>query len=175
MDWFRVYSDGILRGSLAAEKDTVQLLWLKILSMANETRARDGFLRFAPGKPFSRQMIAETCHTTLEALNEAIEIYVHEAFSDGVPRLQALEDGTLFITHWLKYQAKTTKDVRDKEERPPLTEEQKDAMNLQRQVLKPQLTVKGATLQGNAVLDSSTGELLQDKTILSKQSHLQSP
>jgi len=122
VDWFKVYSDGILRGSLATSDSDTQLLWLKLLAMANETRQRDGCLQFAPGLPMTREYIASVCHTTVDKLNKALEIYQHEIGVNNEPRVIIKEDGTISLTNWRVHQSPKTPA------RKPPTEKAKDAM-----------------------------------------------
>jgi len=125
MDWFKVYSEGILRGSLADADDTTQLIWVKLLGMANETRSRDGHLWFAPGHPYELEFIAQSCHTTLDQLRQAIDVFVNEIYTDGNPRLIIEADGTLFLKNWAKYQGSPS--VKAKTSQIPLSLEDANA------------------------------------------------
>ncbi len=174
MQFYNTFGYQWLEGSIRRDLDRGgRGDWADILSLASISR-RAGYLERSPGIPYTIEEMAQKFFAPLPDFKHTIDVCLEEG------RLSYDGDGrTLYVTNWNKYQKiplgtiTPTKPIQKKSH--PLTEEQKDAINLQRQVLKPQLTVKGATLQGNAVLDSSTGELLQDKTILSKQSHLQSP
>jgi len=103
VDWLKLNSKGILRGSLAISPNTTQLVWIKFLAMANETRNRDGFLHYAEGRPYSRSYIAETCNVSMEALDEAINEFLID-IRDGISRIQIAEDGTIFLTNFNSYQ-----------------------------------------------------------------------
>jgi hypothetical protein len=110
MDWFKAYSNGILRGSLSTTSHTTQLIWFKMVAMANETRDRDGFLRYKIGKPYTHSFIAEGCHVTINELENALKEYL-EDYRDGKPRIQIDDDGTILLTNWDKYQSKTEKQI----------------------------------------------------------------
>lgn len=120
MDWIRLHSKGILRGSLATSDDTTQLIWVKLLAMANETKDRDGILRYKKDRPYSLEFIATTCNTTLEALKKALAIY-SEDIRDGIPRIRYDPDGSLVLCNWGHYQSNPSKKQPDKK---PKTEEQ---------------------------------------------------
>jgi len=137
-DWFKVHSEGILRGSLADSDDTTQMIWIKLLAMANETRSRDGHLWFAPRHPYDREFMAQSCHTTLPLFNYAVDVFVKENYTDGTPRLLIEDDGTLFIKNWEKYQAKVGKPKEG--ESPPLTKTARSA--LEREALDMVTTIR---------------------------------
>ena len=103
MEWLKLYSKGILRGSLSQSDDTTQLVWVKLLAMANETRDRDGYLRYSVGVPYSWEFIAMTCGVTLDELTEAIAVFESD-IRDGMARIGFGDDGSIFITNWEEYQ-----------------------------------------------------------------------
>jgi hypothetical protein len=104
VDWLKLNSKGILRGSLSTTDNTTQLIWIKLLAMANETRDRDGCLRYAIGKPYSHDYIAQVCNVTINELYIAIDDYMDD-IRDGKPRVEYAEDGSLKLNNWLKYQS----------------------------------------------------------------------
>lgn len=105
MPYFKAFSEGILRGSLANADDIVQLIWLKLLAMANETRNRDGYLHYAPGRPFTLSFIAMTCNVGMEELLVSLGEFEND-IRDGEPRIKTAEDGTIYLTNFWKYQSK---------------------------------------------------------------------
>lgn len=106
MDWFKVYSKGILYGTTAMMSDLEQATWFKMLSLANETKFRDGSLRFGENMPMTRAYLATLFHRSIEQLDSCIERYKNDVNIDNsTPRLVEWEDGTLFITNFEKYQA----------------------------------------------------------------------
>jgi len=170
MEWFKVYSRGILRGSLSQTTDITQLTWLKMLALENETKFRNGRLEFAPGKPYSLEYIAVNCGITEGILEGVLEEFKEDVNpEDGTPRITIEFDGTIVLNNWEKYQVKR---VVEQEGKPPLSEEAKDKMNVQRQVKNPNLTINGATLQGKAVLDKATAEIQEDQEVLNKQAEV---
>lgn len=138
MPFYKVYSEGVLRGSLANAEDSTQLIWLKLLAMANETRDRDGYLRFGIGRPYKESFIIETCNTTPEKYHMAIEDFLGD-IRDGQPRIQILEDGTIFITNFKHYQDKP--QVKTKDDKQPISEDVKDKMAMDRVDKNPKLAI----------------------------------
>lgn len=119
MDWLKLNSKGILRGSLATADNDSQLIWIKLLAMANETRDRDGYLRFAEGKPYTHEFIAQVCHVTLDELEYALGLYELDV-RNGVSRIQYANDGSIFLTNWKKYQSNRKGEVDENADRVPL-------------------------------------------------------
>lgn len=108
MEWFKAYSRGILYGTSAIMSDLQMAIWWKLLSLANETKFRDGSLRFGESQPMPREWIASLFHRSVEQLNDCVEAFKQDINQDdGLPRLQEWDDGTLFITNFAKYQAPT--------------------------------------------------------------------
>ena len=58
MEWVKIWTNGILRGSLSQSKDVVQLVWIKLLCLMQESKFRNGRFEFAPGKPYPINFIA---------------------------------------------------------------------------------------------------------------------
>lgn len=113
MDWLKLNSKGILRGSMAASDNVTQLIWIKFLAMANETRDRDGYLRYAPGHPYSIEYIAEVCHVGVNEVQIAVDDFMDDV-RDGMPRVEYTDDGSLKLNNWHKYQ-----DAPPDKEAPP--------------------------------------------------------
>jgi hypothetical protein len=110
MDWLKLDSKGILRGSLAQSDYTTQLIWIKMLAMANETRDRDGYLRYAEGKPYSLEYIAQICNVTMDELKNAIDLF-EDDIRDGKSRVSFTDDGSLFLSNWNHYQTSSAKVI----------------------------------------------------------------
>jgi hypothetical protein len=108
MDWLKLNSMGILRGSLSNADNVTQLIWIKILAMANETRDRDGYLRYREGKPYSNEYIAQVCNVTIGELITAFDDFMDDV-RDGKPRIEYAEDNSIHLTNWAKYQNKPNK------------------------------------------------------------------
>lgn len=103
MDWLKLNSKGILRGSLARADIATQLIWIKFLALANETRDRDGYLRYKEGQPYSLEYIAMVCNVTKEQLDIAIDDFIDD-IRDGHQRIEFAPDGSIKLNNWLKYQ-----------------------------------------------------------------------
>lgn len=124
MDWFKAWHVGILRGSLANADDSTQLIWIKLLAMASDTKARNGRLEFAKGKPMSRNYLIACLNTTPEKFDYAIEQFKNDLDSTNKPRLTIEDDGTIVLNNWLDYQHDTRKPYK----KPPMDVKQKRAM-----------------------------------------------
>jgi hypothetical protein len=111
MEWIKLYSKGILSGSLSRSDNTTQLLWVKLMAMVNETRQRDGWLHYAVGKPMERTRIAETCGVSLIELNTALAEFLNDKNTDGTARIYIKEDGDIFLTNWELYQSKPPREA----------------------------------------------------------------
>jgi len=105
VDWLKLNSRGILRGSLSSSDNVTQLVWIKLLAMANETRDRDGYLRFKEGSPYTLGYIATTCGVSQNELEIAIDDFMDDV-RDGVPRVEYAPDGSLKLNNWRYYQSK---------------------------------------------------------------------
>ena len=103
MDWLKLNSRGILRGTLAAAPHSVQVIWIKLLAMANETRDRDGYLHFKPGQPYSKEYIAQTCGVTIGELLDALDEFKGD-IRNNQGRIKELPDGTIYLSNWMLYQ-----------------------------------------------------------------------
>jgi hypothetical protein len=113
MPFFKAYSEGILRGSLSSSDDTIQLIWIKLLAMANETRDRDGYLRYKKGSPYTNKYIATVCHVTIDELEVALREFKND-IRDGIPRICYAEDRSIFISNFKKYQDKPERKPKEK-------------------------------------------------------------
>ena len=104
-DWFKLYSGGILRGSIVAQCSfEEQLCWVKLLAFASECRDR-GIIRRAKGIPFERADLAHQIGMPEMVLHSTIEKCVKDENADDArTRIMILEDGSLQIANWEKYQ-----------------------------------------------------------------------
>ena len=106
MEWFRAWNDGILRGSLARTSEVIQLIWIKLIAIENETRARDGWLHFAPGQPMTREYLAQVCGVSVDWLEEALRMFLGDMDNHGRARIKINpDDGDIFLMNWEHYQA----------------------------------------------------------------------
>ena len=124
MEWFKLWSTGILRGSLSNSDDSTQLIWIKMLSMANETKGRNGRLEFAKGKPMPDDYITSYLRTTPDKFNKAIEQFKNELDNNGTPRITIEDDGTIVINKWSYYQI----DNHHTRKKTPMPKKQKQGM-----------------------------------------------
>ena len=109
MEWFAVQSSGILRGSLCNADDTVQLIWVKYMAMANEAHNPDnGRLEFKKGDPYPVDYLATQCRKTAEEVVKAEKEFMADLNrSDGVtPRLIIEPDGTRILSNWGRKQGR---------------------------------------------------------------------
>lgn len=105
MDWFKVYSRGILRGSLSQSSDIIQLTWIKLLALENETKFRNGRLEYATNKPYSLEYIAMNCGIDKGLLEGILEEYKEDVNPEnGTARIKIDDDGTITLNNWERYQ-----------------------------------------------------------------------
>jgi len=114
VEWFKAWPNGILRGSLSKADDSIQLIWIKMLSIASETHTRNGRLEFRQGKPMSKSYLVNYMCTTMPKLTRALEAFKNDFDPNGVPRITIEEDSTIVITKWEYYQ----KDKREPYKKP---------------------------------------------------------
>jgi hypothetical protein len=126
MDWFATHSAGILRGSLSKAPDLIQLIWIKLMAMANEAKdPLSGRLEFAKGQPYDRPYIATICMKPEAELDAALEEFQKDISSDGkTPRITIEPDGTIVLNNWTKYQPKQRGQVK----KPSIGEEPKTVL-----------------------------------------------
>jgi hypothetical protein len=105
MNWFATHSAGILRGSLSAAPDTIQIIWVKFMAMANEAKnPESGRLEFAKGQPYSMDYIAMICRKPVQDVEAALASFRTDLSQDGTPRVTVEPDGTVVLNNWAKYQ-----------------------------------------------------------------------
>lgn len=175
MEWFKAFQDGILRGSLCATNKTTQLIWIKLLAIENETRLRDGWLHYAPGRPMTREYLAMVCQVTVEELEEALREFQSDFDRGGHPRIEIAETGEIFIKNWEKYQAKperiVAKEVAQEKARQTRQEKEDNVIALARQVreLNQRLETEGKrqkwveTPDGLQLVNTDTGEVIEKR------------
>jgi hypothetical protein len=106
LDWLKLSSNGILRGSLANSPDCIQLTWIKMLALMSETHFRNGRFEYAQGKPYSLEFIAMNCGISIRQLKECLKEYENDINPNtNIPRIQ-WDKETLIITNWMSYQSK---------------------------------------------------------------------
>ena len=105
MDWFAAHCAGILRGSLSRANDNIQLIWIKLMAMANEAKdPLSGRLEFAKGQPYDLTYISTICGKSITEIRAALHSFINDVSSDGTPRVTVEEDGTVILNNWTKYQ-----------------------------------------------------------------------
>ena len=72
-------------------------LWRKYITLASQTKKRDGRLVNEAGKPYSKEYIAKVCMVTVQEVED-----MEKEFSDS-GQLKIKKDGTRVITKWQKY------------------------------------------------------------------------
>ena len=122
MPFFKAYSEGILRGSLAYSDETTQLIWIKLLAIANETRDRDGYLRYSEGHPYTKEYIAEMCHVSVKVLTKSLDQFSKD-IRNNIPRIVTASDGSIKLSNFIKYQAKPERKPKE-----PMPKNQKEGM-----------------------------------------------
>lgn len=167
MNWFKMFPTGILRGSLSHTDIYTQLVWVKLLAVASETRLRDGHLRFAVGKPMTMEYLAIQCDCPIKFMQEALDAFQKDISPDGTPRIQLNSDGSYFISNWALYQNKLAKA-----KKPPMPEKQK--LGMTRSLINQNPEFSGDVLAndfGNKyeVLDTSTGNIKANKNKMIKE------
>lgn len=112
MEWLKLTSKGILRGSLAQSTDVVQLVWIKLLCLMNETKFRNGRFEYVTGKPYTLDYLAMNCGVTLPILEGCLCEFEEDINPDtNEPRIKYDDDGTLILVNWWQYQSKPEKIV----------------------------------------------------------------
>jgi len=117
-EWFKLNSKGWLEGSIRVTMTSEQRgVWIDLLSLANESRLRDGTLRYAENLPMDRAWIASKLQISLDLLNTTIEVCRHDKNRDGDRhRIEIWEDGTIELTNFAQYQAVPPEKSRPRED-----------------------------------------------------------
>ncbi len=122
MDWFKIHHNGWLEGTLRYQPniDQVKLaafrgIMADLCSLVSRSRLRDGTLRHQVGLPMTRDRIAQVLNIPIDLLNE----FINFGKKDINPirkesMVKEWEDGTIELTGWEVYQAKTGKSVAQK-------------------------------------------------------------
>ena len=129
LEWFKLYSHGILRGSIVAQMTLEeQMVWVKLLCFASECRDR-GIIRRAKGIPFEREDLARLLGIPEFLLSSTIEKCIKdENADDPLTRIMILPDGSLQIANWERYQRKrTSRNSNQPQDDTPVSEEDKQA------------------------------------------------
>lgn len=112
MDWIKLTTYGILRGSIITQLTLEErATWVSLLCYAGEQRDR-GIIRRAKGIPYTREEIAIAIHVPLDVLNSTISKCMEDENADD-PRTRIVfgEDKSLVISNWEKYQSKPEKTL----------------------------------------------------------------
>lgn len=168
MEWVKLSSRGILRGTLSQSRDVVQLVWIKLLCFMGETKFRNGRFEYGKGRPYTMDFLATNCGITLTIFEGCIEEYKEDINPDtGEPRVRVEKDGTLVLVNWERYQEKPEK-VKAKEEALAKAKETKQMReNRDDMILRTlnELNRKVGsqryelTPDGKQILDKTTGEI----------------
>lgn len=115
-NWLKLYSNGILRGSIVVQLSLEeQMTWIKLLCFASECRDR-GIIRRAKGIPFEREQLAHHLGIPELLLNTTIEKCIKdENADDASTRIMVLPDGSLQIGNWELYQGSPEKRTKGSE------------------------------------------------------------
>ena len=126
-DWLKLYSHGVLRGSIVAQMSLEeQMVWIKLLCFASECRDR-GIIRRAKGIPFEREDLARLLGIPEYLLTSTIEKCIKdENADDPFTRIMILPDGSLRIANWEKYQGTKSKNSKNPQD-VPLSQEDKES------------------------------------------------
>ena len=127
-DWLKLYSHGILRGSIIAQMTLEeQMVWVKLLCFASECRDR-GKIRRAKGIPFEREDLARLIGVSGALLNITIEKCVQDENADDPnTRIMILSDGSLEIANWERYQGTLPRDRKNSQQVPLSLEDRQAA------------------------------------------------
>jgi hypothetical protein len=159
MDWLKLNSKGILRGSLSQTNNVTQLVWIKLLAMASETRDRDGYLRYAKGRPYSMDYIAMICNVSRNELDIAIDDFIDDV-RDGHARVEFDDDGSLYLTNFLAYQKQPEKAEAELSPRLRSAAE-KEALTRKMVNLHPEAARDGLSYGFKDNIISKQGEILR--------------
>jgi hypothetical protein len=142
MDSYR-WINGSIRQDLEPDERSV---WADFLALAGLTREpRRGYIERSEGVPYTKQALITMLNISEELFDRAVKKCVNEG------RLQSLEDGTLFLTNWGKYNETKPKQ--------PSSQEALDKITIRNAVKNPALAHKAEAINGNRVVNDS-GEIL---------------
>lgn len=177
MDWFKVFSDGILRGSMANADDELQLIWIKFMALESETHYRDGCLRFCKGQPYSLSYIAENCRKPVSSIEYAIKAFENDINEKtGEPRISYDEDGSIRLNKWSFFQNYGGKqqarqkaiesNIQNKKRREAATDQAIKAVHdIQDNVKTIKKRTKFIARGKNKIINTETGEIGEFKAI----------
>lgn len=117
-EWFKMHSKGWLDGSIRQQLTVEERsVWADLLAFANECRER-GTIARAKGIPFTREYLAARFDISVDLLNSTIAKCQADKndTAAGMPdgnRLDVLEDGTMVISNWERYQAVPYHKIRE--------------------------------------------------------------
>ena len=106
MEWIKVYTSKWLYGSGRTMTPEKRGVWMDLLSLAGETKFRDGSLRFEVNEPMSRDYISALLRIDRELLDICLIAFQADVnIDDSIPRIQIWGDGTIFLTNFESYQS----------------------------------------------------------------------
>lgn len=106
MEWIKLYTGKWLYGSGRTMTAEQRGVWMDILSLAAESKFRDGTLRFDTNQPMGRDYIASVLRLDRGILDACLAIFQKDMNTDnGKARVEIWEDGTIELTNFFRYQA----------------------------------------------------------------------
>lgn len=122
MPWFKLYSPGILRGTISyTMTPTQKWIWVGLLAMASESRVR-GVICSNVNQAYPRPWIAQQLGVTLDELNATLDICLSDV-SDGTARITIDEFGCIHINNFMaKYNKPNEKALHETPEQKHLRE-----------------------------------------------------
>lgn len=113
MEWFKINHDGWLDGRIRQDSTPAERgVFVDLMALASRCTLRDGTLRTSIDCPMSRERIIKILDIPIELLNSTIDKGQKDVGSNGKPRIEVWEDGTISIPNWSKYQDKSEKVVK---------------------------------------------------------------
>lgn len=110
MKWFKLHSNGILRGSISVQlTESERFVWVALLAKASESPIR-GVICKARGIPYRVEELAMDFSTTIPLIQSTISKCAEDINDpgrhngDNSPRLTIDNDGCINITNWEYYQ-----------------------------------------------------------------------
>lgn len=106
MEWIKLYTGKWLYGSGRTMTPEKRGVWMDLLSLAAETKFRDGTLRFDVDQPMPRDYIASILRLDRVVLDDSLAVFQADINADdGQSRVKIWDDGTIELTNFSRYQA----------------------------------------------------------------------
>ncbi len=162
MDWIKLSTYGILRGSIVAQLSLEeQAIWVKLLAFAGEQRDR-GIIRRSKGIPYSMADLASQLTVPEYLLISTIEKCTEDGNAEdpSLTRIMILDDGSILIGNWAKYQNRPLTDANKKVSPLPEAIRKQIARRYANQYPGVVIDVIQNDF-GFSVVDKKTGEILE--------------